>query len=213
MGTGAASSRLGLASEGTFGLATPLGVGVVATELVVLVDEDRGIVVGEVAVGHEVVTVSATVTPDDELGGILAAARVSPHHLVVVPAQGPRSFVRKGLGAGDLPYAVAICAELSTDGRARIETDLRAHLCPSRRPLIERAARGLAHRLARRCPSCRSPGWGPIGSETGVLCAWCGSDVEIVRACILGCAACPHRQLVAEGPSRADPGQCQDCNP
>ena len=39
------------------------------------------------------------------------------------------------------------------------------------------------------------------------------SDVGIVRARILGCAACPTREVVGEGPVRADPGHCSRCNP
>ena len=213
MGIAVAGTRLGLASEGTIGLATPLGLGVVATELVVLVDEERGIVVGESAVGHDLVTVSRTVTPGDDVEGLLVEVEVPPHHLIVVPAEGPPGPVFKAVGVEDLDRAVATCAQASPDGRARVETDLRAHVCPSRRPVIERAAVALGHRLARCCPTCRTPGWGRIGLEIGLPCDWCGREVGIVRAQVLGCAACPTREIEAAGPVRADPGRCTNCNP
>ena len=212
-GLAATRGRLGLASEGTIGPVTALGLGVVATELVVLVDEDRGIVVGETAVGYDLTTVSMTLSPGEDPTPLLAAARVPPHHLIVRPAEGPRRPLVKGVGVDGLSRAVERCAAASPDGRARVETDLRAHVCPSRRPLIRRAAVALGDRLARACPSCRTPGWGPTAVEIGVPCAWCSAEVDIVRSRIVGCVACPQQWVLPVGPRHADPSRCGRCNP
>lgn len=112
-----------------------------------------------------------------------------------------------------LRRTIEVCCDASDNGRARVETDLRAHLCPSRRPIITRAARRLAKRIATACPDCSSPGFGIVRFEIGVPCDWCGRDTETVRAQVLGCVACRAEVIeeVASGP--ADPGHCAWCNP
>jgi len=205
---------LGLASEGTFAPPPGLPWGVVATELVVLVDDELDLVVGETAVSYDVVTVSALLAAGEDGGPTLAAGAVPNHHLIVRPAAGPGRPLFKGVADGAaLAHAVEVCATVSPDGRARVETDLRAHLCPSRRPVIERAASALGDRLARRCGACGTPGWGRIALELGVPCSWCGAEVGLVRAQIMGCGSCPHRWVVPVGPAQADPGRCPSCNP
>lgn len=95
---------------------------------------------------------------------------------------------------------------------ARPGTDLRAHRCPSRRPNIARAATDLAERLGRRCPSCDSPGVGPVRAETGRPCAWCGGPTLDVARVVSCCPACD-AQMVDDIDGTADPGTCPRCNP
>jgi len=207
---------LGLASEGSIGPhpATPLLT--VDVELVVLVDDDRDIIVWAAATGTDTMAATQVVAPGQDPTGLVGRFDL-PHHAVIVrPNQGPPAPVFKGLRhPADIDAAVAACAAASPDQRARLETDLRAHHCPSRRPVIRLAAERLATRLAARCPTCASPGWGPIDIVTGVPCDWCATPVDDVRAEVDGCPACGHRaERATVGPdATADPGRCPRCNP
>lgn len=216
LGMAAAGTSLGLASEGSIGPhpASPLLVADV--EVVVLVDADRDVVVWATATGIDIRATAQVLEPGQDLAGLAGRFDLPGHAVIVRPNQGPPSPVVKGLRAlADIDAAVATCAAASPDGQARVETDLRAHVCPSRRPVIRLAAERLASRLAARCPACASPGWGPVDAVTGVPCDWCATPVDDLRAEIDGCPACGHRAeraVVAPG-ATADPGRCPRCNP
>ena len=212
----ATGSSLGLASEGSIGPhpATPLLT--VDVELVFLVDDDRDIIVWAAATGTDTMAAAQVVAQGHDPTGLTGRFDL-PHHAVIVrPNQGPATPVFKGLRhPADIDAAVAACAAASPDQLARLETDLRAHHCPSRRPVIRLAAERLAARLAARCPICASPGWGRIDIVTGVPCDWCATLVDDIRAEIDGCPACGHRSeraTVTPG-ATADPGRCPRCNP
>lgn len=90
--------------------------------------------------------------------------------------------------------------------------DLRAHRCPPRRPNIAAAAADLAGRLWRRCADCDAPGVGPVRSEPGRPCGWCGGPTVELLAVVHGCVRCDREErVVNEG--AADPGACPRCNP
>lgn len=220
LGMVARGTALGVASEGTVGPHPDVPWLTVDHEIVVLVDDRRGIVVAGRHASSDVVAASAVVAPGaglhDRLRDLARRADLPDHAVTVVPSLGPPRPVRKGLRRiGEIADAVEACAVASPDGRARIATDLRAHRCPGRRAVIRAAAADLADRLATRCPACGSPGWGRSEVRTGVPCAWCGDAVARVRAEIGGCPACGHRveRPVPAGPAVADPGECARCNP
>ena len=104
---------------------------------------------------------------------------------------------RLGMQAARCPIGIASegsmseCAAVSSNRTARVETDLRAHCCPSRRPIIARATERLAMRLASCCPECNTPGWGIIRFEYGLPCQLCSREVPDPRADVFGCATCP----------------------
>lgn len=214
---------VGVASEGSVGPSPIVPFANADIELVVLVDDLRGITVVGQHVSHELRVVGEDVTPADlaapgALGALLARAGVGGsdgHHLIVRPSVGaPDPVVKAVAGADALLAAVSRCAEASPDGRARVETDLRAHLCPSRRPAITAAAEDLARRLAARCPACASPGWGTVRTVPGRPCADCGTPTRAVRADVDACVACPEeRERPRADLAPVDPGQCEVCNP
>ncbi|MDA8075052.1 MAG: hypothetical protein M0Z40_07440 [Actinomycetota bacterium] len=216
LGMGAAGRALGVASEGSIGPDPAMPLVHVDREIVVLVDDANGIVVWESHSSWDVVARSTSAGPDEDLGPFLSRIHFPEHQLIVRPNRAAVHPIHKGICRLEhLTAAVAECAAASTDGMARVETDLRAHACPSRRAVIARAAERLAHRIASRCPACGAPGWGRVDVVLGVPCARCGTEVARPRAEIDGCAACEHRQtrsLVAPE-VRADPEECAFCNP
>ncbi len=216
LGMSAAGQALGIASEGSIGPhpATPFVIA--DRELVVLVDDDAGIVVWEAHTSWDIVTATTTVRPGENLEQFLTRAGFPAHQLIVRPNSGQAQPIHKGIASMErLAGAITECASVATDGLACVETDLRAHACPSRRTVIADAAGRLASRLAARCPACGAPGWGRVDVLVGVPCAWCGTEVARPRAEIDGCVACEHRQTrsIVSAEVRADPGECPSCNP
>ncbi len=216
LGMSAAGRALGLASEGSIGPDPAMPFVIADREIVVLVDDQHDIVVWESHSSWDIVTASTSVGPDDDLGPFLSQARFPEHQLIARPSIGAVQPIYKGISSIEkLTAAVAECAAAATDGLARVETDLRAHACPSRRAVIAAAAERLASRIAARCPACGAPGWGRIDVLFGIPCAWCGTEVARPRAEIDGCVTCEHRETrsIVSPEVRADPGECPYCNP
>lgn len=213
LGMAASSCSIGLASEGSIAPPPDLPWLIRDLELVVLVDDERKLAIGELASSFDIVTVSDVVTPADDLGPLVARADFPRHALIVRPSVRVDDFVVKGIRSWEeLTSSVVVAAERSADGRAHVETDLRAHMCPSRRPTIAEASRKLARRMACRCPRCESPGWGAIRFEAGATCSVCGAETSVIRHEVMGCASCTHEERI-EIRAAVDPSRCSWCNP
>jgi hypothetical protein len=214
---------VGLGSEGMFG-ADPVG-GLLPWnhEILVWVDRVRrvevvGSVQGPAMHGRLEVRDAEALEP--------AAARLGfPVHALVLRAAGDvvgddaTAQVHKGVATtADLRRAFEVCRVASPSRLVRIETDLRAHLNPTRQRAIAAAAADLAQRLRCRCPACAAPGFGRERLEPGRICRGCGAPTRSPIAEILACVSCGHRarrSLDAEpGTSpTADPAVCDRCNP
>ncbi len=216
LGMAATGSALGLASEGSVGPHPTIPLVTADIELVVLVDAERDLVVSASATSLDIRAVTRSIEPGGDPTDSLDHFGLPGHAVIVRPNQGPPTPLFKGLRVpADIATAVVDCAAASPDGRARVETDLRAHMCPSRRPTIRLAAERLAARLATGCPACTSPGWGCVDVITGIPCRWCGTPTDELRAEVDGCPACGHREERATIATNTtgDPARCQRCNP
>ena len=209
---------LGLASEGAFGGSFG-GLAAGATELVALVDDAAGRVVHVVRSGLRTNHGMIEITSAAALGDFPDRVGFPEHGLVVqvdAPADGGPALEEKGIvDAGRLEAAVGRALERSAGHRARVETDMRAHLNPTRMATIAEVAGALAERLAARCPACGARGAGPVDVRRGLPCADCGAPTSLVRAVVEGCEACGRREERPrdDGLSRADPQWCPLCNP
>ena len=197
-----------LASEGAFGPSAAVPMLAEARELVLAWRASDDLEVRTLKVSFE--TNFAHI--DDPAPGALDAflERAGfPGHAVIVTAGG--TVLAKGVqDRAALNTIIAGAAD-----PVRIETDMRAHLNPTRMGEIARAAEDLAMRLASPCPACSAPGFGLARVERGLPCSACGSATDRVRAEIHACPACGHgaRKTRADGLEAADPGECPVCNP
>ena len=192
-------------------------IGFVSThrELAVLVDDLHGQVVCEWRNSHETNFASRVVGHASELDATRLARWGFPSHALIVRAE-PQGHVVKSLrDRSALDAAIAACIESSPTRQARVETDMRAHLNPTRMNQIAALGVRLVERLRCRCPRCRAPGSGRIDVGTGLPCGWCGHPTGAVLAEIHGCAACPERLRLprSDGLRQCDPAHCDRCNP
>lgn len=210
--------KLGIASEGSFGPHPQVPFMAAGVELLVLVDDERGLVITEQQVFADTNYAHATGRSVAELSAFAETAGFPAHALIVRPNQTPRAgcLIHKGIRQPDqLEEAVVECAAASADGLALVQTDMRAHMNPGRMAAIAVLAGRFATRIATLCPACASPGHGPSDSITGLPCEWCGEPSTMVRWIIHSCAACGHEARLPrpDGLLRSDPMHCLSCNP
>ena len=209
--------RLGLASEGSFGPDPQILFVPTSHELLAFVDDDRGIEVVEQVIDSETNYGHESGNSLEDLEKFLVKAQFPSHGLIVRPNTGIQpDLLFKGItDLGRLRYAVTACAASSEDGLAHVETDMRAHMNPTRRKVLEKVATKLGQRLQILCPHCSTPGWGLVDLVKGLPCEECGGETLLVATEVYGCPACDYREdrPRTDGLLVAPPDYCPYCNP
>jgi hypothetical protein len=204
---------LGLGSEGSFAPG-PFGLGSFNLEVVTLVDRQRNLVItGAVRQpGHH-----ATGTFDtwDALAAFAESMKFPSHALILRPDDENHPHIRKGLSDYEaLRCAFDECRAVAKAGAVFAESDLRAHLNPTRMENIGAATDDLIARLLRACPTCAAPGFGIARLESGLPCSWCGEPTNDWKAEEFRCVSCTHIESKPRADrQKADPGLCPRCNP
>ncbi len=211
--TGAA---IGIGSEGAFGPHPSIPFATSGQEVLLLRHAETG---HEILVHRHARTnfAHAILGASDDPSSFLAGVGFPEHAVIVRPVEtADISVLFKGLRRAEaVQDAIRDVAARSAKRQAMLQTDMRAHLNPTRMAAIGRLARLLALRTARCCPSCGTPGFGITGVARGLPCADCGLPTEMVRAEIHGCTACglTTRRFERADRVRAEARWCQFCNP
>lgn len=217
LGMNAAGLTLGLASEGSFGPDPRLPFIAADHELLGFVDDELGIEIVEQILSSKTNFAHNAARTFEDLKDFLARAHFPSHGVIVRPNSGLQpGLLFKGITKfEDLKEALERCVSASDDGLAHVETDMRAHMNPTRQQVLLEVALGLGRRLATLCPECRAPGWGMVDVARGLPCEWCGGETELVRTEIHGCPRCEYRESYprSDGLRVASPGECSWCNP
>jgi hypothetical protein len=204
---------LGLGSEGSF-IPGPFGLGSFNLEVLTLVDRERNLVItGAIRQpGHHT---SGTFDSWEALADFAEKAKFPSHALVLRPDDENHQHICKGIADREaLRAAYDECRALSKAGAVFAESDLRAHLNPTRMENIGAACDDLIARMLRSCPACAAPGFGLAKIETGLPCSWCGAPTNDWKAEEFRCVACTHIESKPRTDrQKADPGLCPLCNP
>lgn len=218
LGMRATGLPVGIATEGSFGPDPVLGIVPLHREVIVLVDDRHGSIVVETLATHDSNFGGRTLSAGEMPGADDLARWRFPSHALIVRPEPPAGglALHKGVqDAGALQDAIEATRRASPSGQVRVETDMRAHLNPTRMAHIAALGERLVRRLACRCAACGAPGFGLVDRRPGLACAGCGLPTALARAEVHGCPACG--MLVerprADGLAAADPGQCDHCNP
>jgi hypothetical protein len=207
---------VGLASEGAYGPHPVVPFLAFGVELLLWHDTRTGHEVTERLTDDAPAYDRIEVASPDDLAPFLARIRFPETALVVSAAGQGGAPVAKGItDPAALTVAVATALTQSPQGRAILQTDMRAHLNPRRMQTIARLAERFATRIAQACPSCAAPGWGLLHTETGLPCADCGTPTALVQAEIHVCTACGRTESKPrrDGRASAEPANCPMCNP
>jgi len=153
----------------------------------------------------------------EELQDFAQRSLFPSHALIIRPY--PREMdgpVFKGIdNQADLEAAFTECRNISPKGKIWFETDMRAHLNPTRMKFIGKLGENLAHRLLTLCPDCGTPGWGEVDIEVGLPCNLCELPTDEIKAEIFGCTKCHYKISMPPKHNKktADPYLCGICNP
>lgn len=203
---------IGIGSEGSFGPHPGIPFIPVDVELAVLIDTELGLEIVEglttTDTNYNEVTLDTPEVPQE----FLSRVGFPDHALVVLPTSGHQPLFKGIQDVGSLHDAVEDCFDAS--GGARVQTDMRAHLNPTRRRAIAALAAQLADRLAQHCPRCTAPGWGVAARTPGLACSECGSPTGLIASVTMACArtACDYQQRIPNDDT-ASPANCPYCNP
>jgi hypothetical protein len=205
---------LGLASEGAF-VPDPFG-GLLPwnIEVLVWIDDGRGLEVTAIAQGPAR-SLQRRVTRVDELLQWAGEAGFPEHHAMLRPEGVRQAAVRKGLHDVDaLVSAFGACKAESPKGWVLAENDLRAFCNPTRQRMIVRAAEDLIQQLQSTCPACQRPGYWVKEKVAGLPCRACGLPTRLPRELIWRCDGCRHQASEPAGKAtHADASRCDHCNP
>jgi hypothetical protein len=212
-----AKADFGLASEGSFGQHPYLPFVQADAEILYFRDLQRDIRIHLTEISTTTNYQMKTVSSIEELQKFAEDAKFPSHALIVQPNSAKRgTIIFKGIQQIDqLIDAFKDCVQKSSDRSVWVETDMRAHLNPSRAQVIASLARKLATRLSNLCPECDAPGWGIVDTELGLECSWCASKTENVKFEIFGCTKCSYQEksIPTHGMKKANPAYCLHCNP
>jgi hypothetical protein len=215
LGMQASGISLGIASEGSIGADPAMPLLTSDIELLVLVDDERGLVISETFRSFDIFAGRKEFRSGDDISEFLSRVDFPNHHLIVLTegANGLTSI--KGISnLTKLNESIEELLAISPKGFVVIESDFRANHSPSRQVNIQAAAKKLAKRIATLCPECAAPGWGVVDYERGVECSGCGDiNPDIAHRETLGCVRCS-----ARGPGKVinesiDSARCFGCNP
>lgn len=160
---------------------------------------------------------SAEISTLDDLLEFADKTRFPSHALIVRPmTKTVIEPIFKGLETQeDLETAFNEAQRRSPNRKVWVETDMRAHMNPTRMNMIGILGEKLAHRLTSHCPKCQTPGWGMVDHQAGLPCKWCGSSTPNIKTEIFGCTRCDYRESrsPAHGTDHAQPLHCTNCNP
>lgn len=215
MGMALTGLPFGIANEGSFGPHPYLHFIPVGLEVMAFIDDELGLVITESLFSKSTNYNQREASEIEEIEQWLGTVQFPSHALVVRPKSAPiGTALAKGIATKDeLTRAIRWAAANSTDGTAWIETDMRAHLNPTRMVSIRRLAFRLARRLATLCPVCRSPGWGQTCVVEGLPCQDCDIPTNLTLFNVLSCSKCTHRKEMRSLEAHASPQFCAYCNP
>ncbi|MFN3989169.1 MAG: DUF6671 family protein [Erythrobacter sp.] len=210
-------ARIAIASEGSFAPHPQFPLAPMGRELVLLIDRATGIEIAGHDATLDVRYAHAIARSVAEAETFAARIGFPEHALIVMGCNGedpaPELALAKGITRHEA-LAQAVRHAIALNGAAFVETDMRAHLNPTRMAAIARAGRDLVRRYLSSCPACGQPGFAVMQRISGLPCSWCGTPTALALAEVLTCSACGHsEERPASGRTSADPGHCPNCNP
>ncbi|MDA8228286.1 MAG: hypothetical protein M0T74_11430 [Desulfitobacterium hafniense] len=207
----------GIGSEGSFGPYVHFPLIAQGHEILLWIDDERGIEVVEQKITTETNYGFKTVSAWEELGDFLKVSGFPSHALIVRPNSGfIPGLIFKGLRKEkQIKEAIERSASASNDSQAQVITDMRAHMNPTRMKVIGELAEKLARRIATLCPNCLCPGWGLVDIVRGLPCELCGLKTEQIAYEVYGCPSCNEKNTLPrqDGILKANPASCGFCNP
>ncbi len=206
-------AQLVLASEGSFGPHPSAFFLPADMELLILVDVKRQLEWTAEVVSTKTNFDRVRVHSERELLDFARRVMFPSHALIVHNGDGQGGIIKGITNESKLLECFHLAAG-SNGNAVDVETDMRAHFNPSRMAVIAEVAHKLAHKLSISCSVCECPGFAPVKHHSGLPCSWCGTPTRLPFLSTWACQLCSYHEDRPYGEAeKADPGQCDVCNP
>ena len=216
-GVNVTKASYGLASEGSFGPHPFFPFIPCGKEIIYFIDKKRSFDLYLQELSSETNYKMTEVSSFDEILDFAQKALFPSHALIIRSSiRNSKGLVFKGLqNSKDLEKCFYNALKNSSTGKIWIETDMRAHLNPTRMKAIGELSEQLAQRLLCLCKVCGAPGWGKTAEHRGLACSLCESPTDIIKAEVFSCVKCSYTEILplANSEDKADPLYCCYCNP
>lgn len=211
-------ATLAIASEGTFGPHPAFPYIPHNREIVLLLDKENKLEIFGQEFSTETNYSHQLVASVEEAREFSKKAGFPEHGMVVIigePSEGKGEIIKGISTEKKLFDAVELALKKSPNGRAHVETDMRAMYNPTRMKNIEKATLDLIKKLNQLCPKCAWPGFEAVERKKGLPCALCHLPTHLTRSLIYQCKKCGFSQeeVFPDGREYAEPAQCHYCNP
>lgn len=213
----------GMATEGSFGPHPSLPFLPYHEEVLVFIDDELGITLFEQLGTDKTNFQHSIVSTPQELEEFASQVQFPEHGIIIRPSTSSGSsrnssnlVLTKGITTRtDLEEAFYKMKAASEEGKVLVETDMRAHLNPTRMAVIGKLADRLAQRLATPCPVCSAPGWGATKVARGLPCCDCGSPTELPLGQVFSCCKCLFEEVrpLEHADGLVSSMYCSLCNP
>jgi hypothetical protein len=214
-GMNLAGADYGIATEGSFGPHPAIPFCPSGHEIIHFIDKKRDfhLQLSELTVNtnYNMCTTDSV----EELISFASGIDFPSHGLILRPnVQKGEKLLFKGICKQKVLLDVFdTCKKNSGDDKVLVQTDMRAHMNPTRMKVIGELTSSLAKRLLHLCPGCGCPGWGVVSIERGLECKDCQAPTGLEKAQVYGCAKCDYKERGSEKKGGADPWNCDYCNP
>lgn len=209
--------NIGIASEGSFTPHPAIPFMASDYEILYFIDKERDFHIYETLISTKTNYFMESISNHQRLKMFCHRALFPSHGLIVRPNKcEDKTIIFKGIQRMDVLEEVFFkCCRVSLDGKALVETDMRAHMNPTRMEVIKELANSFAKRIATPCPLCNNPGWGMVEIQKGLECELCGSETDMIRCEVFGCPKCAYKEYRSrqDGLIQAQPQYCGFCNP
>jgi hypothetical protein len=205
---------LALASEGSFG-AHPTAFFLPANEeWLLFFDRKNQLEIHARHLSLETNFAGVEITSLQALGAFAEKALFPSHGLILRNQKESALEIHKGITEHSLLVELGEQL-LKKYGTAYVETDMRAHLNPSRMKVIGETAQKLLEKICSCCPACSLPGFAVVSSQPGLPCSWCGTPTRSILSHTKTCTHCGHSEELFHpfGKTAEDPMYCDRCNP
>jgi hypothetical protein len=209
---------IGIASEGSFGAHPTIFFAPADYELVLLVDAENKIEIAGWELSTDTNFSGTEVSNYEEAMEFMEKTGFPQHGLVVKYPTLKNAINVAGKGIitqKQLKSALSKALKFSSDGKAHLETDMRAMYNPTRMKVIEKATLNLLAKIKSLCPQCNWPGFEITEWIKGLPCEYCSMPTRRILKHIYQCKKCNHKNEIEfpGGQEYCQPQDCDFCNP
>lgn len=208
------NTKLGIASEGSFGAHPMIPFVGADEEILIFIDTENELEIIANEISTETNFAGSEITSLKELKDFSDKVLFPSHAIILRNGKDNYSDIKKGIQ--DWPVLKQhFSFLLHKYGTAYAESDMRAMYNPTRMKVIQRAATKLISKIESVCPSCRTPGYSIEHAKKGLRCSQCNFPTKSTLAYLYQCKKCGfwEEQLYPHGKTFEDPRFCDICNP